>query len=180
MSSGIVVRPAVEADLPAVEKLVDAFVAGHPAESQPRPREVTRAVFFGLNPLAHLVVACRGGEIVGMGQWQKIYDVFWGKFGAEAGWLFVQPGRRGLGIGAALVAEIAAEAQAAGCEFLHGGADLPEIARLYGRVAVGDGYSWAGFVGGSAFPALAALAGLPPREIVRRLPDKALNHAEPE
>lgn len=179
MSSGFVVRPAVEADLPAVEKLVDAFVAGHPAQNQPRPRDVTRSVFFGATPVAHLVVACRGDEVIGMGQWQRIYDLFWGKFGAEAGWLFVEPGRRGLGVGAALVAEIAAEAKTAGCEFLHGGADLPEIARLYKRVAVGAGYSWAGFVGGEAFPALTSLAGLPPREIVRRLPDKALNHADP-
>ena len=175
----MVVRPAVEADLPAVETLGDAFVAGHPAERERRPPEVLGSAFFGPAPVAYLVVACIGPEIVGLGQWHRIYDLFWGKFGAEAGWLFVEPGRRGLGISAAILTEIAAEARDAGCEFLHGGADDPEIARLYARVAQSDGdFSWSGHVSGGAFSALAALAGLPPREIVRRLPQSDLGRVD--
>jgi hypothetical protein len=53
-------------------------------------------------------------------------------------------------------------------------ADDPRNARLYERVAVGSA-SRSCHVSAAAFEAFAALAGLPPREIVRRLPDPALN-----
>lgn len=117
-------------------------------------------------------MAERGGEIVGMAQWSRIYDMFWGMFGAEAGWLYVKPRFRGSGIVAALVARLCSEAAAAGAEFLHGGgADGPS--KLYERVAIGTS-DRACHLSGRAFQVFAGLDGLPVREIVRRLPPKEL------
>lgn len=61
----------------------------------------------------------------------------------------------------------------AGGEFLHGGGNRDAEA-LYERVAMG----WKAhecYVSAEAFQAFADLAGLPPRDIIRRLPDPGLN-----
>lgn len=129
-------RPVGEADLPGVERLVDLFATGHPAAGHSRSRTTLRAAYLGPQRMAELLVAERGGTLVGMGQWRRIHDLFWGMFGAEGEWLFVAPGLRGLGIGAAIVAAICARAQAAGCEFLHGHAGDADVARLYARSAI--------------------------------------------
>lgn len=76
LSVGLIVRSAVEGDLD-----------------------------FGPNPVAHLLVVARHGRAVGMGQWTRIYDMFWGIYGARVEWLYVRPESRGLGIPAAIVAE---------------------------------------------------------------------------
>ncbi len=174
----ITLRPATEADLPAIAELVDGFAAGHPAESHPRPLARLREAYFGAQPVASIVVACRDTHLAGMGQWTRIYDMFWSAFGGEVGWLYVRPEHRGLGIPAALVAEIARLVRLSGGELLHGGADAPGISKLYERVAIGSpGHSC--YVSAEAFHALADLAGLPLRDIVKRLPDPALNHQPP-
>jgi predicted N-acetyltransferase YhbS len=171
----LTVRPATEADLDAVEAMIGEFVRGHPAENHPRSREALRAAYFGDHALARLLVACRGDAIVGMGQWRMEYDLFWGFHGAEPGWLFVWPHYRGSGIALAIVAAICAEAQAAGCRYLHAGSDTPRVSRAYEKVATGAD-SRTHYVGADAFHAFADLAGCPPREIVRNLPDPARNH----
>jgi GNAT superfamily N-acetyltransferase len=174
----ITVRPATEADLEALSALVDDFVAGHPAEKQPRPLSRLKQAYFGAHPVAHVVLACRDDRVVGMAQWTRIYDMFWSAFGGEVGWLYVRPEQRGLGIPAALVAEIARQVRLDGGELLHGGADVDVVSRLYERVATGSpGRSC--YVSAEAFHAFADLAGLPLREIVRRLPDPALNRKPP-
>src|SRR5262245_26338081 len=104
--SDITIRSATEADLEIIEQLVDGFVAGHPAASHARLRHKLREAYFGSRPVAQLLLAERGGRVVGMGQWTLIYDMFWAAFGAEAGWLYVRPDSRGLGIPAAIAAEI--------------------------------------------------------------------------
>lgn len=167
-----------EADLAAVERLVDAFVVGHPAETVSRSREALRSAYLGPNPVAELLVAERGEQIVAMGQWRRIHDLFWGMFGAEAEWLFVASGLRGLGIGAAIVAAICARARDRGCRYLHGHAGDAEVARLYRRAAI-ESPGWSFFLSAAAFQAFAALDGLPIREMIRRLPDPALNSVEP-
>jgi GNAT superfamily N-acetyltransferase len=128
--------------------------------------------YFGDRPVAHLLVAERGGVIVGMAQWRLIHDMFWGMFGAEAGWLYVKSSHRGSGIVAALVARLCAQASDAGAKFLQGGgAEGP--AKLYERVAIGHS-DRACHLSGKAFQSFANLDGLPLREIVRRLPAKEL------
>lgn len=171
----IAVRSAIEADLVAIAEMVDGFVAGHPAETHPRPMNRLREAYFGERPVAQLLVATRGDRIVGMGQWRRIYDMFWSMFGADVEWLYVRPEARGLGISVAIVAEICRQVRAEGGELLHGGADGDDIASLYKRVAVG----WPGHtvvVSAEAFQVFADLAGRSPREIVRGLPDPKLNH----
>ena len=152
--------------------MVDDFVKGHPAENHPRSPEALRAAYFGEQPVAHLLLAERNGEIVGMAQWQLIYDMFWGMFGAEAGWLYVKPHCRGSGIVAALTARLCSEAAAAGARFLHGGGGEGP-SQLYERIAIGYP-SRDCFLSGRAFQVFAMLDGLPVREIVRRLPTKEL------
>jgi GNAT superfamily N-acetyltransferase len=174
----ITIRAAREADLETIASLVEGFVAGHPAERHARPLERLREAYFGIQPVAHLLVARRNDVVVAMAQWTRIYDMFWSAFGGEVGWLYVRPEHRGLGISAALVAEIARQVRLDGGELLHGGADAPDIAALYERVAIGTaGQSC--YVSAEAFQAFADLAGLPPREIVRRLPNPSLNRAPP-
>ena len=174
----ITIRPAVESDLEAIAELVQGFVAGHPAESHPRPLSRLREAYFGAQPVAQLLLAFRGSRAVGMGQWTRIYDMFWAAFGGEVGWLYVRPEARGLGIPAALVAEISRQVRLDGGELLHGGSEADVITKLYERVAIGSpGRSC--HVCAEAFHAFADLAGLAPREIVRRLPDPALNRVAP-
>lgn len=64
--------------------------------------------------------------------------------------------------------------RADGAEFLHASAISDEVARLYERVAIGS-ESYECFVSAEAFHQLADLAGKPVREIVRGMPDPALN-----
>jgi predicted N-acetyltransferase YhbS len=166
------IRNANPEDIPEIESMVADFVQGHLAEHQPRSSDALRTAYFGEHPVAHLLIAERNGEIVGMAQWTLVYDMFWGMFGAEAGWLYVKPQFRGSGIVAALVARLCAESSKAGAQFLHGsGGDEPEA--LYERVAIGNSGRDC-HLSGRAFQEFAKLDGLSVREIIRRLPDKAL------
>jgi GNAT superfamily N-acetyltransferase len=157
-----------------VADMVGRFVEGHPAEHYPRPLARLREAYFGASPVAHLLVASKGPQVIGMGQWTRIYDMFWAMFGGHVEWLFVIPELRGRGIAAAIVAEICRQVRLAGGEFLRGGADGPDVAALYERVAIGAP-SYGFHVSASAFKQFADLAGRRPREIVRRLPHPDLN-----
>jgi GNAT superfamily N-acetyltransferase len=169
----VTVRPACEADLNDIATMIDDFVSGHPAEHQPRPLGALRAAYFGEAPVAHLLVACKMGRIVGMGQWTLIYDMFWAMFGGNAEWLYVRPEARGRGIAAAIAAEICSQIRDAGGEFLHGGGD-DEVSQFYERVAIGTPTN-ACHVSGEAFQVFADLAGASPRELARCLPSRDLN-----
>ena len=176
--SELTVRSAVEADLAAVEEMVNDNVKGHPAERPPRSRSVLRDAYFGASPVAHLLVATRGDRVIGMGQWTLIYDMFWGMYDAHAEWLYVRREFRGRGVAAAIIAQICAQVHDAGGEFLRAGADDAEVAALYERVAMG----WPArqcYLSAEAFRAFADLAGLPPRTIVRRIPAVELNKVPP-
>ena len=179
-TSWLTVRSAIEADLPEIAEMVQGFVRDHPAEQRPRPLSRLREAYFGAEPVAHLLVACTEDRIVGMGQWSRIYDMFWAMFGGEAGWLYVRAPVRGLGIAAAIVAGICREVRDAGGEFVRGTAQEARNAALYGRVAIEmDFPARECHLSAEAFQSFADLAGLPPREIVRRLPSAALNRVAP-
>ena len=173
------IRNASTVDITELERMVSDFVKGHPAENHPRSSQALRAAYFGERAVACLLVAERNGEIVGMAQWRLIHDMFWGMFGAEAGWLYVKPKYRGSGIVAALIARLCAQASEAGAKFLHGGGGEGP-SKLYERVAVGQS-SRDCHLSGRAFQILAKLDGLPTREIVRRMPPRelGLQPAEP-
>lgn len=148
------------------------FVRGHPAERHARSPEMLRRAFFSDRPVANLLVAERNGYIIGMVQWTLIYDMFWSMFGAEAAWLYVKPQFRGSGAVVALMARACADAKRAGAEFVQGGGGEGP-SRLYERVAIG-GDSRDCHLSGRAFQVMASLENLSPKEIIRRLPDKAL------
>lgn len=169
----LTVRPAREADLDEVEDMVNDFVKGHPAEKHTRSRSALREAYFGEAPVANLVVAVHDGRVVGMGQWTRIYDMFWSMYGANAEWLYVRPEYRGRGVVVAIVAEVCAQVRRAGGAFLYGGGG-EDVERLYERVAIG-GPTNACHLSAEAFQVFADLAGLTPREIVRRLPSQELN-----
>jgi GNAT superfamily N-acetyltransferase len=174
VSSTLAVRAASQADLDDVAEMIEDFVKGHPAEHHARPRNRLRAALFGDAPVAHLLVATRRDRVVGMVQWTLVYDLFWSMYGANVDWLYVRHEVRGLGIAAALIAAACAQVRRAGGEFLHGGGG-DHVSRLYERVAAG----WATrecYLSAEAFQAFADLAGASPREVVRRLPARELNH----
>lgn len=170
----LIVRKAVESDLEAVAALVEEYVQNHPAKTHPRPLETLRRAYFGALPVGRLFVAERDGRLVGMAQWRPVFDMFWSMLGAEAEWLYVQPSSRGLGAPAALLAALCSDARRAGAEFLKGSGG-GDNGKLYARVAATVGQTLDCNVSGEAFQVFADLAGAPPREIVRRLPDPALS-----
>src|SRR5215471_7557898 len=170
---GLVIRVACEADIESIEEMVDDFVKDHPAEKHPRSRSALREAYFGSAPVANLVVAARSGRVIGMGQWTRIYDMFWSMYGGNVEWLYVRPEHRGSGVVVAIVAEICADVRKAGGEFLHGGGD-DEVERLYKRAAIGRPTHEC-HLSAEAFQVFADLAGSSPREIVRRLPSWELN-----
>jgi GNAT superfamily N-acetyltransferase len=153
--------------------MIRDFAKGHPAETHPRSPERLREAYFGPSPVAHLVVASRDSRVIGMAQWTRIYEMFWGIYGASVEWLYVRPQFRGSGIVAAIVAEICAQVRLAGGEFLYGGGG-DDVETLYERAAIGGPTNQC-HLSAEAFQAFGDLAGLPPRTVVRRIPSVELN-----
>ena len=85
------IRVACVDDVAAIADMVDDFVRDHPARDHPRSADDLSDAYFGLHPVAEIVVAERDGAMVGMGQWFRIFDLFWGKRGGRAEWLYVRP-----------------------------------------------------------------------------------------
>lgn len=175
-ATAVLVRLAHEGDLVDVASMVDDFVKGHPAEHHVRSSEALRAAYFGFDPVAELVVAERKGRIVGMAQWIKIHDMFWGMFGGRADWLYVRPEARGLGISAALLAKVCERIREAGGSFLYGQGN-EHTGGLYERAAIAGTEYRDFYLSGEAFQRVAELSGRPPRQIAQRLPQPELNHA---
>lgn len=169
----LLIRDARPEDLADIEEMVTDFVKGHPAENHSRSSNALRTAYFGTHSVAHLLIAERDGEIVGMGQWRLIHDMFWGMFGAEAGWLYVRPGCRGTGVVAAIVARMCGQARRAGAQFLQGGGG-EKASKLYERVAIGQATREC-HLSGKGFQLMADLDGAPVREIIRRLPAPELS-----
>lgn len=170
---GLAIRPVREADIDDLEDMVNDFVKGHPADKHARSRNALREAYFGDAPVANLVVAAREGHAIGMGQWTRIYDMFWSRYGGHVDWLYVRPNHRGSGVVVAIIAQICADVREKGGEFLHGSGD-EDAERLYERVAIGRSTEEC-HLSAEAFQAFADLAGANPRDIVRRLPGSELN-----
>jgi GNAT superfamily N-acetyltransferase len=158
LNSELTVRSARETDLNDIEEMINDFVKGHPAESHRRSRSKLRKAYFGVAPVATLLVVTRSERVIGMAQWALIYDMFWSAYGGNVEWLYVRPEYRRSGIVVAIIAEISAQVRIAGGEFLRGGG-AREVEALYERVALG----WKAhecYVSAGAFQAFADLAGL--------------------
>ncbi len=128
---GWTVRPARTGDTAAIHELVHALAR---YEREPEAVEATEedlaVALFGADPRVHCLVAetladglgerpvegpaeCPtagevGGEVVGMALWFVSYSTWRGRHGVWLEDLFVREDRRGLGIGAALLARLAA------------------------------------------------------------------------
>jgi GNAT superfamily N-acetyltransferase len=129
--------------------------------------------FFGPSALGYVLLAERRGATIGLGIWKKIYDVYWSMFGGEGIALYVTPSHRGFGVAAELIASICDDIRRNGGHFLRASYD-PVHTGFYERVGIG-GPERTCHVSAAAFRQLADLAGSSPRQIIRGLPDKALN-----
>jgi GNAT superfamily N-acetyltransferase len=168
------VRAAEEADVPAVVRLLESYMA----ETLDRRWEGTVEAFIrdGLGAEYQTLVLAVEKDVAGFLCWHRTYDLHHSAIGGEVLEMFVEPRYRGRGWGAALVAEAARQMERAGARFLKA-ASGPELEELYGRFAVVvPGVQC--FLGGSAFREVADLAGSHPRDIVRGLPDRDRNLVE--
>ena len=170
----IAIRDATEGDLDAIAEMLEDFVSTHPAKPHPRSRAKLREALFGPEPVAHVSVAVAQDRVVGMVQWWRIFEMFWGMFGGKAEWLYVRPEARGRAVAAMLGAEVCKRVRDAGGEFLYLGSNEASVTKLYDRVT----HSWpeqTHALGAEAFQRVADLAGASPRELVRNLPSPELN-----
>ena len=127
--------------------------------------------------MAQVLLAEKNQTAIGFGAWRLTYDVYWSMFGGEAIGLYVSPSHRFLGIPVCIVAAMCAEIREHGGHFIQTSYGEP-LASLYERVGVGRPER-ACHVSARAFEQLAAAAGAPARDIIRALPDKALNYVSP-
>jgi GNAT superfamily N-acetyltransferase len=171
----LTVRSVVPGDVPGVARLVEQFM--HDAFTRPWGGSAEALARDGFGAHFEMSVAIAAdAELVGFAAWEDMYDLHHCVPGAHVIDLYVAPSHRGIGVALALLADVSAHVRDRGGSFLRGQA-LPArgLEHLYGRVAVlfpGDECN----VGGRAFRALADLAGVPAREAIRRLPEKAWNY----
>ena len=97
---------ALMRELAEYEKLTHLFVA--------TPDDV-RDALFGPHPAAECLVAERAAGIVGYALFFHNYSTFLGRRGLYLEDLYVQPSQRGLGLGKALLQQIAGVARERGC-----------------------------------------------------------------
>jgi GNAT superfamily N-acetyltransferase len=170
----IAIRDATAADLDAIAEMLEDFVSTHPAKSHARSKDRLREALFGAQPVAHVLVAVQRERVVGMVQWWRIFEMFWGVFGGKAEWLYVRPEARGRAIAAMLGAEVCKRVRDGGGEFVYLGSAEPSVTALYDRVT----HSWperTHALSAEAFQRVADLAGASARDIVRNLPSPELN-----
>lgn len=110
------VRPAREADLPAIAGLIQELASfermeGPPAEATAR----LRADAFGPSPRLRFLVAERDGRVVGYAAFFETYSTFRARPVLYLEDLFVGASARRGGIATALLAALAREAKARGC-----------------------------------------------------------------
>jgi len=136
-----VIRPAVEADLPAIVPLLAADPISGRRDDPSLPLDPGYGLAFAAIatlPHSHLAVAEDGGEVVGVLQLTFIPGLIRkGAWRAYLEGVFVRADRRGQGIGARMIAWAAEEARARGdCPFLQltSNKDRLDAHRFYERL----------------------------------------------
>jgi len=105
------VRPAGPADLGSIDRLVRelAVYEREPDAVQASPDDFAAAL-FGAEPRVFCHVAeLADGTVAGIAVWYETFSTWKGRHGIWLEDLFVSPAHRGLGIGKALLAELAAQ-----------------------------------------------------------------------
>ncbi|MCX6400926.1 MAG: GNAT family N-acetyltransferase [Propionibacteriales bacterium] len=102
------VREATPADVPDILRLIRELAA---YEREPDAVETTEALLqtwlFESDPVASVLVAEAEGRVVGIALWFRTYSTWTGVPGIYLEDLYVEPGRRGSGLGKALLASLA-------------------------------------------------------------------------
>jgi ribosomal protein S18 acetylase RimI-like enzyme len=110
------IRMAGPDDAPAIATLVRelAIYVKHEQDAKATPDDFRRHL-FGPRPSAEAALAELGEETVGFALWFSTFSTFRGQPGIYLEDLFVKPECRGLGLGKALLAAVAAQALERGC-----------------------------------------------------------------
>lgn len=113
---GITIRTATVADVPQILTFIRALAAYERApDAVTATEEGLRRDGFGPNPFYFCQIAEQDGQPVGFALYFFNYSTWKGQPGVYLEDLFVQPEYRGLGIGKALLKEVAAFAVERGC-----------------------------------------------------------------
>ncbi|HEY2627492.1 MAG TPA: GNAT family N-acetyltransferase [Usitatibacter sp.] len=116
MASEFSIRPALPADAPEIVRLIKELAEyeklAHMAVGTP---QMMSEALFGARPAAEAIIAERGGRAVGFALYFTTFSTFLCRPGLYLEDLFVEPAQRGLGIGKALLARLAALAVERGC-----------------------------------------------------------------
>jgi GNAT superfamily N-acetyltransferase len=115
--SDIHIRPGVEEDIPVILALIQALAEYEKArpEEVPVDQAVLRESLFGTRPAAEVLLAEVNGEAAGFALFFHNFSTWQGRRGLYLEDLFVPPTLRGLGIGKALLCELARIAIERGC-----------------------------------------------------------------
>jgi GNAT superfamily N-acetyltransferase len=109
------IRPATRGDVPLIlafiEQLADYERMRHQVDATEAALEET---LFGVRPAAEVVIATLDGRDVGFALYFQTYSTFLARPGLHLEDLFVVPEARGAGVGRALLAHLAALADARG------------------------------------------------------------------
>jgi len=110
------IRPATRADVPQILVFIRALAA---YEREPEAVSATKADLerdgFGPNPFYSCLIAENNGRAAGFALYFFNYSTWMGRPGLYLEDLFVEPEFRGLGIGKALLQQVAAIAHQKGC-----------------------------------------------------------------
>jgi len=105
----VVIRAATAADVPRISGLIRELADYERSLDQATATDDDlRAALFGAQPALFAHVAVLADEVVGFALWFLNYSTWVGKHGIYLEDLYVRPAVRGLGIGKALLAELAA------------------------------------------------------------------------
>jgi GNAT superfamily N-acetyltransferase len=154
------IRPAAEADVPAVLGLIRALAEyEHAAPGALAISEgLLREAMFGSPRAVEVLVACVGEEIAGFAMFFHNFSSWRGRRGIFLEDLFVRPEMRRRGVGRALLAELARIAVARNCariEWLVVDWNQPAI-DFYRSLGAAPLEEWTTFrIGGKALEALA-------------------------
>ncbi len=116
MKHAVAIRALAEADVPAFFALLQAKAAFDGcAESLLATEDSVRAALFGPSPMTRALVAMADGQLVGMATYYMIFSTFIMQPGLWLDDLYLDPARRGQGIGRAMMAQLCAIASEHGC-----------------------------------------------------------------